>query len=249
MKSLRSYRFFVCGAMLCGALALSSQAHTSYQLFPGLPISTAAPSQAESPVFKVPEAGMLIKGNMESQQTMRSFLHEFGSITGETFLYGQDTAKQLECVTTGINRDIRVDAESMYSVMQDLLVQNGFYLVDVRRQKPRLLRVVARQVSEGNVMRRWAKFVPDSDLGRYADNSALFITTTLRVTNLDSGRLANGARSLIVDSNLERMFSIQSSGQIVLCGPANQVVEWASLLKEMNRISSPAVPTSPEEAK
>jgi len=220
-------------ALICGALALSPQAQTALEVPELAPAAASAAPQKHH--FAVPESGMLVKGGVEGQLSMRDFLREFGSITGETFLIDEESATILEGTRTGLDRDIRVDPENMYSVLQGLLEQNGFVLVDVRRQEPRLLRVVASDSRKGQKLRAWAKFVPEAELEAYAENRAMLVTTCLHLPNLNEYDVANRLRILTVDSNLQLLTAVRGTRQVVLTGPAGQVGEWAALLKELNR--------------
>ncbi len=243
MNRLRLRRSLVCCALFSGALALSPHAQTVVSTPPVLDV-LAVSAQEAAPLFAVPETGMLIKGGPEGQLSLRAFLREFGSITGETFLYDPETAQLLDSATPGLDRDIRVDATDMYGVMQDLLVQNRFVLVDVRRQAPRLLRVVAVQSRVGQLLRGWAKFVPEDELDAYAANTAMLVTTSMHLPNLNENDVSNRLRVLTVDNNLERITAVPGTQQVILTGPAAQVGEWARLLRELNSRATP-----PEEPK
>ena len=220
-------------ALICGALALSPQAQTALEVPELAPAAASAAPQKHH--FAVPESGMLIKGGVEGQLSLRDYLREFGSITGETFLIDEESASLLEGTHTGLDRDIRVDPENMYSVLQGLLEQNSFVLVDVRRQEPRLLRVVASDSRKGQRLRAWARFVPEDELEAYAVNRAMLVTTCLYLPNLIEVEVASQLRRLTVDDNLQRLAAVRDTHQVVLTGPAGQVGELAALLKELDR--------------
>jgi hypothetical protein len=229
--------FLTSCALAAGALALAPSAPTAVLSAPdgALPIDVAQGArEAPAALFPNPERGMLVRGG-EGQVSLREVLRDFGSIAGETFLYDAETAQLLEAQKPGLDHDIQVAPEDMYSVLQSLLSEMRFALIDVRRQEPRLLKVVAVESRAGQRLRSSARFVPESALASYARNSALLVTTSVVLPNLEEIPLSSNLRSLIVDSNLERIVPVHGSRQLVLTGPAAQVGQWVEMLRELDR--------------
>jgi len=220
-----SRRLWPAAALLAGALTLASGALPGPR--PGLP-------EDPTPHFAVPGAGMLIKGG-EGQSDLRELLREFGSITGETFLYDEATAQVLSATHPGLSDDVQVAPEAMHAVLHSLLSQNRLALVDVRREEPRLLRVVALDSQAGRYVRRAARFVAQEELAGWAPYAALPVTTCIDLPNLDENLVQQYMRQLLVDTSQERITAVPQTRQVVLSGPADQVHEWARLLTEMDR--------------
>lgn len=241
MLQVTSSRLLAIAGLVVGTLVVSSHAHVPNDVDSDpvlLAITTTlsnAKKQAESPLFPVPDTGMLIKGGSEGQGSLREFLRDFGTLTGETFLYDEETAAVLSAAKPGLDGDIRVDAKDMYSVMQSLLLENRLALVDVRRSEPRLLKVVGIDTRGGQILRSSATFVPESEVAGFAENSAMLITTCVRLPHLNETQAASNLRPMALDSKLERIMAIPGSRQVILTAPAGQVAEWVELLRDLDR--------------
>lgn len=252
----KHHRFLTTFALVTGAFALSPQAGESdsdatLNTITKVVTTTFAVQDDQAAttteLFPAPSTGMLIKGGSEGQISLEEYLREFGSITGETFLYDKSTAEVLAAATAGLNHDISVTPETMYPVMQSLLIENRLALIDVRRKEPRLLKIVSVDSRSGQRLRSSARFVPEAELQAHAANQAMLITTSISVPNLNENDVSNRMRVMMVDNNLERIFAIPLTRQVVLTGPATQVIEWAALLHELDRVAAQTVKPDPTQ--
>jgi len=215
---MQLYRSPLGAALLAGVFCLSPQAADS-------------PSQAP---FPTPQEGMIIHGGTESADTLFELLGDFSVLSGENLMMDADTVELLKIRTSGLVRDVSVGPEELYSVVEGLLVRNRCVLLDVRRESPRVMKVVSLETQARSGVRGAARYVREAEVEAYAQHPALMITTTVHLENADVRTVGQSMRAVVVDSNVEMILAVSQSRQIVLTGTAGVVWDRVQMLRDID---------------
>ena len=212
-------------ALLVGALSLAPQAaHSGFQ--------RESSADQHQVLFPTPAQGLQVSGL--KSKTVSDVLAEFSAVTGELLMYSAETEAALAERSTQLLADLDVQPENVYSVMQDILIQNDFALVDVRREEPRILGVKDLQSPERCLIRESARFVPMSQLGDYSNDSALIISTVFPLQDLDVRMTGASLRHLVVDPNTMQILPISEGNQVLMTGLARDIHRIAQILASLD---------------
>ncbi len=218
-------------ALLVGALSLAPHAGSSVS-------QGEASADPHCELFPAPEMGLQVS-ELKSK-TISDVLAEFSAITGELLMYSAETEAALAARSTQLLADLDVQPENVYSVMQDILIQNDFALVDVRRQDPRILGIKDLKSSERASIRESARFVPISRLDDYSNDSALIISTVFALQDLDVRTTGSSLRQLVVDPSTMQIVPIPGGNQLLMTGFAREIHRIAQILTSLDSAAGSA---------
>jgi hypothetical protein len=224
-------------SLVVGALALSPLAATGTVHSNGS-IASATNSIRHVEAYPLPSAGLEIK--LKECESLAALLDMFAKATGETLLYGSSTEALLNQVTTGLHSDLTIAPGQVYSTVQDILYANRVVLTDMRRTTPRMLMVESLDSANRASIKAKAIYVSADSLGQYSDFSAMLITTTVYLPNINVRTMGNSMRQLVVDPNTMQLIPVPESSQVILTGFGNSIVRVAAMLKDMDKAAEKA---------
>jgi hypothetical protein len=224
-------------ALLVGCLSIAPQA------------ADQGTDQQAAQLFPTPEKGMTIPGGGEQEMSIAEMILEFGMVTGEHFIWAPDQKAVAEATSVGFDRDLEIEAEDLYSVVETILLAHDFVLVDLRRAEPRMMKVIHTHTNQRGELRETASYVPIEDLPLYASHPALMISTTLVLEHLDARTLTNTLRALITDPNTLMTVLIPGSNSVILTGFTTTVIDLVQMLRRIDENASRfPVPSPPPGA-
>ena len=215
---LHIQRFALASALLVGALSLSPRA--------ARPLLEQSSDHAQ--LFPTPSEGLII--GKDEGQTLEDLLHDFERVSGERVLYSRESEALLSASRVRLSTPLHVAPADVYSIVQDLLVQNRFVFTNVRREEPRILSIASLDSSNRASMKQFAMFVPEEELAEYAGDSALLIQTVLHLPYMDLRKNSSAMRQLIVDPNTMQIIPVPDSQQAILTGFGRSLQDFAQVL-------------------
>jgi hypothetical protein len=217
--------------LFAGALTLSPQAA------PTLAPQDDGP-QPRSVLFPTPEKGFEIHDIANT--TIADMLAGFSAVTGEQLMYSQGTASLLMEYKTQLLGDLEVAPRDVYPVVQSILNQNGFAMVDVSRDEPRVLAIKSIYNVDRNDILKNARFVPEHQLEEYARDAALIISTIVELPNVDVRPLSSSMQQLALDPTTMRIIPFPQSNQVLLMGFAKNIHRIVQTLRHIDAGSARA---------
>ena len=183
----------------------------------------------------MPSDGLTIRGGEE--QSLELLLAEFGRVTGENVMISADTGRDLNYSSTELIGDLQIAQADVYSVVQDILIQSRFALIDLRRQEPRMLSVLSLDSPARTSGKDRARYVPSERLGEYALDSALLIQTVIDLPNTDLRAMKGSFRALVTDPSTITITPLPESRQLIIIGFGKYVNDLARMVRCIDRAS------------
>jgi hypothetical protein len=100
--------------------------------------------------FPAATAGIQIAVAEGAEMKLPKLLEEFSKVTGVTLLMDPETRSDVAKCSTGLNRSVDVPAPEVYSVVETILLQHGFYLVPAHDRDPRIATLVSINQTGGD---------------------------------------------------------------------------------------------------
>ncbi len=210
-------------ALFAGALCLS----------PG-----AAPTDVAE-LFPVPAEGLTISVE-DGSANLASLVASFERVTGEHLIITADTKAILNATTLGLQGDLVVEPEHVYSVVESLLIANRFVLTDMKREGPRMMTLSSLDSPMRSTLRSGAVFARSEDLAIYGDHPALMVQTVFVLPGLDVRTLGNSLRSMVVDPNVMQIMPIPDTCAVYAVGTGTQMNNLAQILNVAQAASTEA---------
>lgn len=210
----------------------------------GAPAQTAdaAASQPAAKVleslFPAPSGTMtLVAGDSDNTLTYASLVKQYGSLTGQFFVVGEDTQAMLR-QTLNLDRTMTVPAEEVQSVFEQLLKHGDFVLNPLTTSGTRIVELTSLATSARNSLRSRAIFLAPDELHLAGQHPALLFTTTVTLPNLDVRQVSNSLRTMITDANTQQMLPAGNSNSMIIVGFGDQVAGMIQTLKSMDDAAS-----------
>jgi type II secretory pathway component GspD/PulD (secretin) len=203
----------------------------------------AAPAVAvASDPFPAPNAGIQVAIADGVDMKLQKLLDEFSKVTGVALLMDQETRGDVQKSTTGLNRSIEVPASEVYSVVETILLQNGFFLVAVHDRDPKIASLVS--INQGGnrsgVFRSSALLVSARDIEFYSRHPAVLVTTVLDLPHTDARTLSNSLRSMFTDANTQQIVPVGNSNTLIVTGFGSSVANIVRMLQVADEASARA---------
>lgn len=197
--------------------------------------ASAPPRQAATPAiadpFPTPREGLKLSATTaEGGQSLLEMLSEFTRVTGQALVIDPSARAALQA-PTGLNQTIAVPPAEVYFVVETLLVQHGFVLVQLSEREPRMLAVHMRNGPDAGTLRGRAVFVRPEALASYARHPALLITTTVELPSTDVRTLSNSMRAMLTDAAIQQMIPVGNTSSLLLTGSGSQIAGLVETLR------------------
>jgi hypothetical protein len=179
--------------------------------------------------FPVPKQGLAIPPPAEGGPSLLGVLDDFARVTGQKLQLSEHARERLAKTATGLTTAVEVPPAEVYSVVESLLWQNHFVLIDERGTEPRMLAVKSLESPDRAAVRLGCVTVPAERIALYKRHPALMIQTVIELPGVDVRALANSMRMLFVDADTQQMVPIESS--VILVGTGRTVAAMAEMLK------------------
>ena len=191
------------------------------------------PLQA-SVVFPEPTQPLVIPEGKDGEWSFDELLRECGRVTSQSFVFTDETLRLLRRTKVPALYMSEIPAESVHSVVESLLLDNGFLLTLPLPSDPSVVSVRSSYTSAKNDIRTNATYVPVDELDRWSQHSAYLIHTALYLDTIDVRTLTNSMRVLITDANLQSFVPAGSTNSVLLTGTAPQVIRLVRMLQEID---------------
>ena len=204
------------------------------------------PSSGQDPVLRFPQpSGPLVipmtRDDAPGYSILR-LLEDFGTLTGQTFLYSQETANYLEADHVRLTHEVSASPERAQEIFEGILASSDFVLTVLSGEDPRILEVTSLQTGQRNTIRVGAIFVPVEELEEMAKHPALLLTTVIHLPNTDVRQLSNSMRTMITDANTQQMLPAGNTNSLVLTGFGTNVAQLVNLLRRVDEYATPPKP-------
>ena len=169
-------------------------------------------------------------------------LEEFSKVTGVTLLMDPETRSDVAKCSTGLNRSVDVPAPEVYSVVETILLQHGFYLVPAHDRDPRIATLVSiNQGGRGQNPRNSAVLVSTGDLEFYTRHPAVVVTTVVDLPHTDVRTLSNSMRTMFTDANTQQIIPVGNTNTLIVTGFAGSVKNIVRMLQLAEESSARAM--------
>lgn len=183
--------------------------------------------EGEDVVLKVSE------GQRLSFESLLRFTHEQ---TGASFLYDEAEIFGRHAPFIG---EYRVARESCFELAQALLAQSGFACLEVPSSSGRLFQLLSKRDARRGDITSMAKYVPTAQVlaeaSDWSRRPGQFITTAIALDNLDARQIFSSLRVYFTDQIIEKIAPSDNANSLVITGSAPKIVEFATLLRDLDR--------------
>jgi len=213
-----------------------------------LTVAPQAAIQEGAEIFPMPEKGITIPARGDGAMTVEDLVRAFGEASGEYISWTAETAGLMRACTVGFDRELVVEAQDLYAVVESVLLVHRFVLSDIRRVEPRMMVVSNLETAARSNLRQDARFVPGEDLPQYERYPARMISTVLHLPNLDVRTLTNALRGLTCDPNTLNATPVPESNSVIVTGFAGTVSGLTRMLRLLDELSGPRTIVDPRQA-
>ena len=184
-------------------------------------------------VESFPEAtrGIAIPADEDGTWTLDQLLREYEQATGQRFLVDDDTRRSLQRAIMPSLQLLEIPAEQVHSVVETILVQDGFVFAVVHAAHPRLVSVKSRNSSARYNPISKAHYVPVEELEEWGKHPAYLIHTVLSLDAIDVRTLTNSMRAMITDNSMQSIVPAGSAKSVMLTGTGPQVLRIVRMLE------------------
>ncbi len=222
-------------------MLLSILLATACSAVPTQKTNTRTVTTATDP-FPAPYAGIQVTIADGVDIKLPKLLDEFSKVTGVALLMDAETRAEVAKSSTGLNRSIEVPAPEVYSVVETILLQNGFGLVPVHDRDPRIASLVSiNQGGNRGNLRSSAFLVTASDVEFYSRHPAVLVTTVLDLPHTDVRTLSNSMRTMFTDASTQQIIPVGNSNTLILTGFGGQVANIVRMLQITEEASARAI--------
>lgn len=213
-----------------------------------LTVAPQAAIQEGAEIFPMPEKGITIPARGDGAMTVEDLVRAFGEASGEYVTWTSETAGLMRACTVGFDRELVVEPQDLYAVVESVLLINRFVLTDIRRVEPRMMVVSNLETAARNNLRQDARFVAEEDLPQYECHPALMVSTVLHLPNLDVRTLTNALRGLTSDPNTLNVTPVPESNSVIVTGFTGTVLGLTRMLRLMDESAAPQPAVVPPAA-
>ena len=209
----------------------------------GLPNQkTASPSitSAADP-FPAATAGIQVTIADGADMKLQKLLEEFSKVTGVALLMDNETRQEVAKSSTGLNRSVDVPAAEVYSVVETILLQNGFGLSPVHDREPRIATLLSINQGGARGARSSAIFVSAHDLESFARHPAVLVTTIVDMPHTDVRTLSNSMRTMFTDASTQQIIPVGNTNTLIITGFAGSVANIVRMLQVAEESSARAM--------
>ena len=201
------------------------------------PSASAAPAVVRPIQAPLPPARQAAQVRVEgdSNDTLAELVEALGASTGVAFTMTEDVRSLMSQTRSGVAANVEIPADQLWSWVEGLLLHHGYYLSARTTQAPFLVGV-ANASGRGGPLGYLR--VDASELSKFSKHKALLLRTTLSLPHTDVRQLGNSLRAITASPSGSQMaVPVGNTSSIILSGPASQVLELVSLLKEIDGIA------------
>jgi hypothetical protein len=235
--------------------------HRIFAFVAFLPLTLACQSAFAAPgggAPRAPAAGLLppaknaldIQIGENSQPSLARVLQELTASTGVSFTAVHSVRRELESVPCGVLTSVTIPPAEAWVWVESLLQNEGFSLGVLSANAPCLVAVYPLQPRSGEAWVRAFTTVSMSEIEALAEHPALLVSTTLELPHTDVRQLGNSLRGLTTDpTGQQNVVPVGNSNSVILTGTGRQVLQLATLLREVDAAVAAAEAKRPQEPK
>ncbi len=224
-------------AIGCAALAGS---------FPGSALEpNHEPVQETTAHFDKPDGPLVIPDAASGNLMLSDVLREFRRVTGQNICMADETLQMLSATSVGLIGGVTVPEGEVYSFMESLLHRHRFVMAELRHSDPPLLALYHKGSRDGQGISRFIE-VEEAKLPNYADHPALLVQTVIDVSPLDARQVSTSMRTLLTDSNHQKLVAMGGASSLLLAGTGSEVSAWVSMLKKASENQRTLIESQPE---
>ena len=187
-----------------------------------------APQKSAEPILPPADEALVIEAGAI---TCLSLLQRYHSVTGENFTYSTEVRERLDRPLL-IEQRLEAPVGEVHTAVQELLVQEGFFLSVIRSEDIHILKVEAADGERAPSTRRPAATVlPIARIDTARQYPAMLFMTVVNVESGDVQRLGRALQILVRGRRPDEVLVVANTSSIVLIGTGERVAAMADLLK------------------
>ncbi|MEM1448777.1 MAG: hypothetical protein AAF957_22640 [Planctomycetota bacterium] len=187
-----------------------------------------APQKSAEPILPPADEALVIEAGAI---TCLSLLQRYHSVTGENFTYSTEVRERLDRPLL-IEQRLEAPVGEVHTAVQELLVQEGFFLSVIRSEDIHILKVEAADEERAPSTRRPAATVlPIARIDTARQYPAMLFMTVVNVESGDVQRLGRALQILVRGRRPDEVLVVANTSSIVLIGTGERVAAMADLLK------------------
>ena len=208
-----------------------------------------APSATGIELLVPPARSLHIEKSENKRFKLRELLARYIDVLGWRLLADADTDNQLRTLDAGIGLPLDVPPESVHAFVESIARANDLVFSFVHECEPVVLGVKSRFERGGNATHRDAKFVPVSELPRWAGHASFMIETCVDLPGVDVPKLVNSLRPRFNEQQTQRIVPMGNSNALLVSGYAPDVVDTVSWIVALGSgTPAPQLPVLPMPA-
>ena len=204
---------------------------------PGDPPSAAPASNisAVDALFGTPSGPLEVRAGEDGSMSMAEFISTYANLTGSHLLASRETRSLLEGCPIGIVGDFDIAPAEVHSFCHATMRSNNFTVRLAKGGDERIIEVASLLTQARATVRAGVLTVSPEELQSLSSLSALLVSTTIDLPNVDVRQLSNSMRSMITDANTQQMLPAGAADTMVLTGFADVVWAQAQQLQRIDR--------------
>lgn len=198
--------------------------------------SDGAKTGARSRPAKVPRARdeTLLPALGDQDMTLFELVRSYAEKTDATLLLSDETKRLLEATQLGLGAAMTVTGAELSTMVEALLIQNGFVVASLRNESPRLFTVQSLDAAARTSAGSEACYVDAGSIQSCTARPATLFVTVIDLPHTDVRMLSNSMRGMVVDPNTRQIVPVGDSGSLILGGFGGQLARTTEMLKRVD---------------